>query len=848
MLKKLRSRFLIIFVLISVMFLAAGAQLSNLTMAQSDELTVQSEDRKVRTLPVKGSRGQILDITGIPLAYDQSTYDVEFTRDPSKNTTTDKAYYTDVLIRTISLIEENDGEIIDTFNIVRGEDGTFSFDFGLPSVGYEEAMAKRELNWRKNMQVSVATEEGADASYRVGADALYRDLRNRYRIPEEYSYEQARKLLSVWQEIQLNSYKAYIPITIAENVPMETVAVIEARSDELEGVSVVESSTRIYPKDDVAAHIIGYTGKIVDEDRLAEYEAKGYDQSDTVGVTGIENTFESFLTGNSEERQGERVVEVNSRGKVIQEVSSTPAAAGNNVMLTLDLQMQMTLEQALADNVAAIRRFQLGKYEDEKEDYDKIESLKKRQGDTTLEKLHLAQSGAAVVMDVHTGNVLAMASYPSFDLNLFVGGISTEDYDMLNNDPASPLFNKAISSKGTPGSVFKMVTGIAGLTEGVITTDEKIDDQGEYDKYINESYINDGGRAPACWGYTDGSGAWMTHVDQTIVQALRDSCNYFFYEVSDRLKIDRIVDWSDRFGLMTKTNIELPAEVTGQVGNQVVLYDSTKSIEEQKTYKPQIVRDAIAGMLKTYGEERGVTYEQELVDETATELVELAGLGKQSLGEEIRTILADKMEIPETIARRNTWDNAINQALSELIWNSTKTLTTGIGTEPTLLTPIAMARYVSAVVNGGYVYDAHIVDSVVDSNGNVVQEVEPVTWHKIEAPEEAFAAIKQGMRDVVSNEDGITSTVSEFKDWKYKDDIGGKTGTGKVNDVDLENNAWFVAFAPYEEPEIAVVVYIPNGLGGSHAISTAREIIEYYLDGKEEAAVESVPEVNSLLA
>jgi penicillin-binding protein 2 len=246
---------------------------------------VQSEDKKVRELTLKGSRGQIMDITGIPLAYDQSSFDVEFTRDPSKSTNTDKAYYTDVLIKAIDVIERNGGQVIDTFSIKKGDDGGFYFDFGITNP---EDVAKREENWRSNMFVS-------DKST---ADVIYRDLRNRYRIPEEYTYEQARKLLSIWQESQLSSYRAYVPVKIAKNVPMETVAIIESMSAELDGISVAESSTRIYPKDDVAAHIIGYMGKMVDKTTIDEMTAKGYSQDDTIGITGIENTMESFLAGN----------------------------------------------------------------------------------------------------------------------------------------------------------------------------------------------------------------------------------------------------------------------------------------------------------------------------------------------------------------------------------------------------------------------------------------------------------------------------------------------------------------------------------------------------------------------
>ncbi len=833
MLKKLRTRFIACFVIIAFVFVIVGVQLVNLTMAQSDTLTTQSEDRTVRKLTLKGSRGQILDNTGIPLAYDQSSYNVEFTRDPSKNTTTDRAYYTDILIQAIQMIEENDGTVIDSFSIVRKDDGSFAFDFGLNAAEFPEEVAEREANWRSNMFVNSE----------AAIDVIYRDLRNRYRIPEEYTYEQARPLLSIWQEVQLSSFRAYVPIVIAKNVPMETVAIVEANSVNLDGIGIAESSTRVYPKDDVAAHIVGYMGKMVDATVVADMAQKGYSQDDKIGITGIENTQEVFLTGNSKERQGSREVEVNSRGKIIQELSYTPPTAGDNVMLTINLDLQMALEKALEKNVKKVYQIQLDTYYENPQKYDEKKSLQKRKGETTLDKMNLAKSGAAVVMNVKTGEVLAMASYPSYDINLFEGGISTADFEALSTDPASPLFNKAIASKGIPGSIFKMVTAMAGLMEGAITKDTIINDEGEYIKGVAEGYT---GRIPACWAYPD---TYHDHQnDQTLTAALARSCNYFFFEVANRVGIDKLVDWSDRFGLMTKTNIELTGEQTGQVGNQSVLYDPEKPIGEQKTDHPKMVRNQIAGYLKNYGEERNVQYDKKLLDETADALVELVSLNKRALGPEIRAILSEKMEIPETIAKKNGWDSDINVSLQYLMWSTTRTVLTGIGTDITAVTPIAVARYISALVNGGYVYDAHIVDSIVDANGNVVKDIEPELWSKIDAPQEYFDLIKQGMKEVVSAEDRGSTASKDFKEWKYKDVIGGKTGTGKVSeDVDLENNAWFVAFAPFDDPEIAVVSYIPNGKGGNYAIDTVKDIIEYYLDGKMAQPSSVVPTANSLL-
>jgi len=828
MLKKLKGRFIVSLVLMAVVFVVVAVQLSNLTMAQSDSLTVQSEDKKVRTITLKGSRGQIMDITGIPLAYDQSSYDIEFTRDPSKNTSTDRAFHTNVLIKTIELIEANGGNIIDTFSIVRNEDGTYQFDFGVTNP---EAVAAREENWRSNMFVSKTSDP----------DVIYRDLRTRYRIPEEYTYEQARKLLSIWQEVQLSSYRAYVPVKIAKNVTMEAVAAIEARSSELDGVSIAETSTRVYPKDDVAAHIIGYTGKMVDQTTTDEMVSKGYSQDDLVGITGVENTMESFLTGNSTEHQGERKVEVNSRGKVIKELSYTAPTPGNNVMLTIDLQLQMAAEKALEQNVNDVYDLQVEKYYEKlgtEDSYDNIPSLQNRKGNSTLDKIDLAKSGALVVMDVHSGDILAMASYPSYDLNLFAGGISEKDYQALLDDPRTPLFNKAIASKGIPGSIFKMVTGTAGLMEGEITADTVINDEGPFDDYIREESSSIGlGGAPSCWvkPYYD------EHANnQTLVDALKVSCNYYFFRVADMLGIDRIVEWSDKFGLMTKTNVELPGEVTGQIGNQEVLYNPEKTINEQKTSIPYLVRNQILNYLSDYAKQRDVTYEKDLLEETADELVGLVALGKTSIGPEIRMILSEKLEIPETIAKRNGWDGEINDLLTQLQWNPTRTVLTGIGTNYTAVTPIAVARYVSSLVNGGHVYDAHVVDRVVDSNGNVVEERLPNEWADLGTPPEVLDLIKEGMREVVSAEDGGTAG-EYFKDWKYAGQIGGKTGTGKVSElIDLENNAWFVAFAPYDEPEIAVVSYIPNGLGGTYAIPAARDVIEFYLDA-------ALPETNSLI-
>ena len=815
--QKFKYRFIIAIILVVALMTTLIAQAANLTLVQGADYSSESESRITRTIAVDGARGSIVDCNGVPLAYDESSYNVEFLRDTAKKTYTDRAYYTDIIIETIELIEENGGETIDTFNIVRDENGNFDFDFGDIS---QEAKEKRIKNWKSNMLVNEKSEP----------DAIYRDLRNRYRIPENMSYEEARKVLSIWQEVQLSSYMAYNAVTIATGVNAKTVALIEAKSDELDGMQIAASTTRVYPKGASAAHIIGYTGKINDADTLTELQEKGYTQDDTIGISGIESSMEEYLTGNITERQGTRTVEVNSSGKVIEELDSTAATQGNTVMLTIDMQLQEVAEQALEKNIADIYNQQVIEYEENQDKYDEV--LAGREP-------NLAKSGAAIVMDVKTGDVLALANYPSYDLNLFTGGISTEDYKALSEDPATPLFNKAIASKGIPGSIFKLCTALAGLEEGVFNLNTTITDQGYFDKYIAEGSSAHG---PACWvkPYFD------EHTNLNLISALQVSCNYFFFEIADRLGIDKLDYWGEQLGLTTKTGIEIPGEATGQVGGPTVLYDSTKAINEQKTSLPVLVYNQIVNYLGVIAEERNVTYDDNVIEDTAAKLVALAEDGTTQMGSSIRQILYENMDVPTEISSQKGYDNNINIWISELVWNPTETAIAGIGSGITALTPIAVARYVSAIVNGGTVYEAHVVDKIFDSSGELVEDREPTVFNKLNVDQSNLDAIKEGMKAVVSPEDGTQN--DNFSDWKYADIIGGKTGTGVVTEnVAIEDNAWFVAFAPYDDPEIAVVVYIPNGYKGSNAIPTAREILEYYLDRKYGEYNNDVPYPNTSL-
>ncbi|MEX1307839.1 MAG: penicillin-binding transpeptidase domain-containing protein [Eubacteriales bacterium] len=820
----MENRYKIFGIILFAMFMVLIFTLAKLTIVNGEDYLELSENRKRKTVAVQGTRGSIMDRNGLPLAYDEKSFNVSVVKDPTINSTAARAYYTDIFIKAIDIVESHDGTIVDSFVIKRDDDGNFYFDFGIENA---EAKKRREASWRTNMFV------GNDRT----PEEIYVELRARFLIPEEYSYEEARKLLSIWQEVQLSSYRAYVPVTIAEDVDFYTVSEIETRGNELEGVTIEEDTVRTYVQGDVAAHVIGYLGKINTAEAAEAYSAKGYDLDNLVGIAGIEAAMEDVLTGNSTERQGTQEVEVNSRGAITKVLTSTPASQGNSVMLTIDIGLQMAVEESLASNVPEIEEYEhqlirnrpwrYSEFIAEDDDEDAVEI-----GGVKYD-IDFANSGAAVVMDVRSGEILAIASYPSYDLNLFTGGISDENYQALATDPAAPLFNKAVYTQIAPGSVFKLATALGALMneESGITLETRIDDLGPYTKYVIH------GRSMQCWVAPN----FHLHVNQDLSDGLMNSCNYYFYTIGDAAGIDSINEWSDKLGLTSSTGIELVGEPVGQVGNQTVLYDNTKSVYEQATSIPYLVHRLLRTQLREIAAYRGVEYTDDEIFNTASKLLKVAGSGTTQTGPAIRRILFEEMNISETMTHQRLWDKAIASILTELQWNPNQTLATSIGQGVTSVTPLELVRYVGAAANSGTVYNLHLVDKIISPEGEVIEEIEPSIFSELDdVPEEIWQEMRQGMRDVVQK--GTAATY--FEGYEYIDEIGGKTGTAETNIIDIENSAWFIAFAPYDEPEIAICVMIPRGYSGGLASLVAQDIVTYYLDKKKEAAPETVPEIN----
>jgi len=377
------------------------------------------------------------------------------------------------------------------------------------------------------------------------------------------------------------------------------------------------------------------------------------------------------------------------------------------------------------------------------------------------------------------------------------------------------------------------------------TLDETIDDNSPY-IYIDEETGKEVDTHAKCW-----TSYPANHSAQDIIKALTNSCNYYFYEVSYRLGIDKLVSWADMLGLSSKSGIELTGETVGIIGGQSAMYDNNRAYNSQDTSLPLLVYRSLCRLLRSYQNLRGVEIDEEAISACAQELLVLQDGTLTGKGANVRQLLSTHLGIPDGISRAQRWDRDITSLLTELQWKASYTIRTGIGQGIMLITPIAAARYVSTIANGGTVYDAHIVSSVTTPDGEEIYVTEPTVFNYIDAPDSYWEAIRQGMKGVVSPEDhGTAGTAfsTEYADLGYLALTSGKTGSAQVGGVttDIQNTSWFVAFAPNDDPQIAIVVCVPNGLSGSSSAGAVEDILTYYFTKLYTQASESLAGVNEL--
>ncbi|KAF0223408.1 MAG: penicillin-binding protein 2, partial [bacterium] len=461
---------------------------------------------------------------------------------------------------------------------------------------------------------------------------------------------------------------------IASGVSDKTIVVIEEKNSDLPGVEVVAESIRYYPNGSTAAHVLGYLGQISESEKSYYIDERGYKSNDMVGQEGLEKAYESILKG----KDGSKNVEVNAFGELVRVINETTPEKGKDIYLTIDLELQKTAEAALEQALTEIQK--AGTFISQWGDY--------KYGTAYTN----ANVGAVVVLDVATSDVLAMASYPDFDPNLFATGISKEEWKALQGvnvrDPLSPLplFNVAARTAVQPGSTFKMVTATAALESG-LDSNLKLRDAGA---------VTLGNRTYGClvWNRTR-----STHGYINLYEAIEVSCNYYFFDIAtgrdfargislgfkEPMNIDKIASFAQQYGLGLPTGIEIPETVV-----------PVPSEERKIALIKNMLKNVLIGRAETY-------FEKALIDD------------KEKLNESIKTIigwteenptrnqllerlgpLGIKAEMVETVADLSKF-TYFNQAS----WTTGDELNISIGQGENAYTPLQIANFIATIGNKG---------------------------------------------------------------------------------------------------------------------------------------------------
>ncbi len=485
----------IVVIVISVIFIAT---LFNLQIVNGENYREQSEKRMLRTKNITAPRGEIYDRNGVILATNKLSYDVELYK--VRVSTKEQ---NDGILRLVEILNENSDKVYSTFPVNDDLNG-FNFE-----------NTEEEQKWKKEMKFDST----------LTFDQVIDKYIEKYEL-QDYSYNRLNqiKMIEIKYEANLNGYSLFNSATIAKDISQKSVAKIGEEKYKIYGISIVSVPKRYYPNGNLLSHTIGYVSKI----SSTEYEKKkeqGYNVNSVIGKAGIEQSFEKYLRG----KDGVIKEETDTLGNVSSQTETTEAKSGDNVTLTIDYRLQKVAEESLLNAINGLQN-----------------------GTLVGKKFSDANAGAVVVLDVDSGEVLASASYPTYDINSLIGGISLKDWNALQNNSLHPMLNRVVSGTYSPGSTFKMLVGMAGLMNGKITVDEKYYDPGIYPY----------GYHPKCWLYTD---RHMTHGWINIEGAIKGSCNCYFYEVGRRIGISEIVKYAKLFGLGQKTGIELSGEVAGTI-------------------------------------------------------------------------------------------------------------------------------------------------------------------------------------------------------------------------------------------------------------------------------------------
>ena len=820
--RKKVDRLSIIKNLILVAFVVILVKILYMTTFKYEHYTELAENKTYKQLLIKAPRGEIKDRYGRLLAGNKNLFTVQVSGDEIKRKDSNgKSMANDICLKLINLLEKNNEEYIDEFpiyiqngkyyytfdknireyknnnNIPQELDAKESFYYlvdQLVSEGVltqddrklEVSKLQKKLNengyyppilvskWlfteQKNKQDWLESYGIEDS--KITAKKAFYEIRNNknYKIDKNLSDSDARKILVVRDLIKSQGYSQYNPITIATDISQKTISQLEESAIELPGVSVAVEPVRYYPNTTLASHILGHMGKMPSgqEDKyLNREEGKTYSKGDTVGISGIEKSYEEQLRG----VDGYKKVQVDALGRITRELDVSEPKSGDTVYLSIDKDLQEDTENALKGVLEALRVG--GTY-------------KSKYGNKTFSSAAKnAASGAVIAIDAKNGDVLSMASYPNYDPNKFVNGISYEDYQALQpknkNDvlAANPQVNLATQGVFQPGSTFKMVTGMAAIDNG-LSPNYAIQDTG---------VIRLGGPksrpfADLIWhksrsnhGYTD------------LYKAIQESCNIYFYTIgsgknytggkdpSVKVGAKGIIEYAKKFGLDDYTGLnEEIDERKGSVPNMAAKLETTKTL--LRDYLTKEMANDFTDISKSKNPKEYESRIEEIVswaDETKT-------VGRVEAMERL-TKMKVKEDRVETLA-----DSIVFSYLNFAKWSTADTFNISIGQGENQYTPAQMARYVAAIGNGGNLVELSVVDRVISNDYNNVDidenKVEKIDFNN---PEKLKDLI-EGMKRVSTQGSG-----KGIFGPNYPISVASKTGTAeKSGKIPTENEVEYL--------------------------------------------------------
>lgn len=667
-----KYRFFILKAVAVLMLAMITVRLFSMQVIDGEVYVKTAESRASTGTVTKAPRGDILDKYGRVLVTNKSGYSVRL-----KKTSDDDVKINEIVSEIVSILEDTENPVVNSLPITL----EYPYEFEFEDRNDNDSSSDEKDNWFENNKHNLNSDMSADDVIRAYCDI--------YGISGDYKSEHIRSMVSVRYETDVKQYSSVTPVTVAEDINAEAVTAIKSLNEGIDGVIIAEDYAREYTTPGLATHILGRTGQI-SSDEYQKNKQNGYGINDTIGKQGIERWAEKYLRG----KDGVTGTYTEIDGKSVELSEGQEPVPGNYVMLTIDYDIQATLERSLENTIKAIG------------------------GD--------CNAGGAVVLDVNTGDTLAIASYPTYDMTTF-----DEDYSKLVQNESNPMLNRAVSGLYSPGSTFKPLTAIAGIQSGVVTPKEHITCTGIYDYYKDYQ--------PSCWIWSEYN---STHGAQDVTHAIENSCNVYFYELGRRLGIDRLDEYAKKFGLGEYTGIELTEETAGHMASP--------------EYKKQAV---------------------------------------------------------------------VNVTDSD--WFGGDTLQTAIGQSYSLFTPVQLANYCATIANGGTRYKVNLIDSIRSSvDGSVVEKFGSEVVEKIDMDPQTVNQIHNGMKKVV--DEGSARSIFEG----YPIAVGGKTGTAQLGKG--ANNAVFIAFAPFDNPKIAVAVVLEHGVRGTNAGRVARDVFDQYFFGNSQ--------------